>query len=52
VGIDEAQFFDDEIRVCNDLANQGIRVIVAGLDMDFKGNPLDPCRLLWLLQNT
>jgi thymidine kinase len=32
VGIDEAQFFDDEIvRVCNDLANQGIRVIVAGL---------------------
>jgi thymidine kinase len=37
VGIDEAQFFDDEIvRVCNDLANQGIRVIVAGLDMDFK----------------
>ncbi len=40
VGIDEAQFFDDEIvRVCNDLANKGIRVIVAGLDMDFKGNP-------------
>jgi thymidine kinase len=45
VGIDEAQFFDDEIVRCNDLANQGIRVIVAGLDMDFKGNPLDPCRL-------
>jgi thymidine kinase len=44
VGIDEAQFFDDEIvKICNDLANQGIRVIVAGLDMDFKGNPLDPC---------
>ena len=43
VGIDEAQFFDDEIvRVCNDLANQGIRVIVAGLDMDFKGNPFGP----------
>ena len=40
VGIDEAQFFDDEIvRVCNDLANKGVRVIVAGLDMDFKGNP-------------
>ena len=39
VGIDEAQFFDDEIvSVCNDLANKGIRVIVAGLDMDFKGN--------------
>lgn len=43
VGIDEAQFFDDEIvRVCNDLANKGIRVIVAGLDMDFKGNPFGP----------
>lgn len=40
VGIDEAQFFDDEIvNVCNDLANQGIRVIVAGLDMDFRGKP-------------
>ena len=43
VGIDEAQFFDDEIvAVCNDLANRGIRVIVAGLDMDFKGNPFGP----------
>ena len=43
VGIDEAQFFDSEIvQVCNDLANQGIRVIVAGLDMDFKGNPFGP----------
>ncbi len=43
VGIDEAQFFDDEIvNVCNDLANRGIRVIVAGLDMDFKGNPFGP----------
>ena len=43
VGIDEAQFFDDEIvTVCNDLANQGIRVIVAGLDMDYKGNPFGP----------
>ena len=43
VGIDEAQFFDDEIvTVCNDLANQGIRVVVAGLDMDFKGNPFGP----------
>jgi thymidine kinase len=43
VGIDEAQFFDDEIvQVCNDLANRGIRVIVAGLDMDFKGNPFGP----------
>jgi thymidine kinase len=43
VGIDEAQFFDDEIvAVCNDLANSGKRVIVAGLDMDFKGNPFGP----------
>ena len=43
IGIDEAQFFDDEIvTVCNDLANKGIRVIVAGLDMDFKGNPFGP----------
>ncbi len=40
VGIDEAQFFDDQIiEVCNSLANQGIRVIVAGLDMDYKGVP-------------
>ncbi|WP_047417493.1 thymidine kinase [Cellulophaga sp. Hel_I_12] len=43
VGIDEAQFFDDEIiNVCNDLANKGVRVLVAGLDMDFKGNPFGP----------
>lgn len=43
VGIDEAQFFDDEIvRICNDLANKGVRVIVAGLDMDYKGNPFGP----------
>ena len=43
VGIDEAQFFDDEIvAVCNDLANAGIRVIVAGLDIDFKGKPFGP----------
>jgi thymidine kinase len=40
VGIDEAQFFDAEIGdVCEQLALKGIRVIVAGLDMDFKGNP-------------
>ena len=40
IGIDEAQFFDDKIvKVCNDLANAGKRVIVAGLDMDYKGNP-------------
>ena len=43
VGIDEAQFFDDEIvNVCNDLANRGVRVIVAGLDMDYKGRPFGP----------
>ena len=43
VGIDEAQFFDNEIiKVCNDLANTGIRVIVAGLDMDYQGNPFGP----------
>ena len=47
VGIDEAQFFDHEIiQVCNDLANRGIRVIVAGLDMDFKGNPFGPMPFL------
>jgi len=40
VGIDEAQFFDNEIaNVCEQLALQGIRVIVAGLDMDYKGKP-------------
>jgi thymidine kinase len=43
VGIDEAQFFDDAIPdVCNTLANQGKRVIVAGLDMDFEGKPFGP----------
>ncbi|MDL2223527.1 thymidine kinase [Bacteroidales bacterium OttesenSCG-928-M11] len=43
VGIDEAQFFDDGlVDVCTRLANQGIRVIVAGLDMDFKGIPFGP----------
>ena len=43
IGIDEAQFFDDEIvNVCNFLANKGVRVIVAGLDMDYKGNPFGP----------
>ncbi|MFP5040122.1 thymidine kinase [Parasediminibacterium sp. JCM 36343] len=40
VGIDEAQFFDPEIvNVCQSLAAKGIRVIVAGLDMDYKGKP-------------
>jgi len=43
VGIDEAQFFDSELpNVCMQLADQGIRVIVAGLDMDFKGKPFGP----------
>ncbi len=43
VGIDEAQFFDAELpNVCNQLANTGVRVIVAGLDMDFKGHPFGP----------
>ncbi len=43
VGIDEAQFFDEGlVDVCNQLADQGTRVIVAGLDMDFKGNPFGP----------
>lgn len=43
VGIDEAQFFDQGIvDVCNELANRGVRVICAGLDMDFKGVPFGP----------
>lgn len=43
VGIDEAQFFDNELAsVCSKLANQGIRVIVAGLDMDYLGKPFGP----------
>ncbi len=43
VGIDEAQFFDDELSaVCNKLADEGKRVIVAGLDMDFSGKPFGP----------
>ena len=43
VGIDEAQFLDEGlIDICNQLANNGVRVIVAGLDMDFKGVPFGP----------
>lgn len=43
IGIDEAQFFDSNLpEVCNRLADMGIRVIVAGLDMDFRGNPFGP----------
>ncbi|MBP1666467.1 MAG: thymidine kinase [Bacteroidetes bacterium] len=43
VGIDEAQFFDNSIiEVCNRLADNGVRVVIAGLDMDFMGNPFGP----------
>lgn len=43
VGIDEAQFFDNGLlNVCNELANNGVRVIIAGLDMDFRGKPFGP----------
>ena len=43
IAIDEAQFFTDDLSgVCNDLTNKGIRVIVAGLDMDFLGKPFGP----------
>ena len=43
VGIDEAQFFDDELAaVCQELALRGVRVIVAGLDMDYRGLPFGP----------
>ena len=43
IGIDEAQFFDDHlVDVCNELAEKGVRVIVAGLDMDFRGVPFGP----------
>ncbi len=43
IGVDEAQFFDDQLPVvCDQLASRGIRVIVAGLDMDYLGNPFGP----------
>ena len=43
IGIDEAQFFDEGIvSVCNELARRGVRVIVAGLDIDYLGNPFGP----------
>ena len=43
VEIDEAQFFDNKIvEVCNTLANKGTKIIIAGLDMDYKGNPFGP----------
>lgn len=47
IGIDEAQFFDAELpSVCQKLANKGIRVILAGLDMDFEGNPFGTMPIL------
>ena len=47
IGIDEAQFFSNDIvSVCNNLANNGIRVIIAGLDMDFSGKPFGPMPFL------
>jgi thymidine kinase len=43
IGIDEAQFFDPELpNVCKKLADNGVRVIIAGLDMDFTGKPFGP----------
>jgi thymidine kinase len=43
VGIDEAQFFDSSIvEVCNMMADNGVRIVIAGLDMDFMGNPFGP----------
>lgn len=43
IGIDEAQFFDNSlIDICNELADKGIRVIVAGLDQDYRGIPFEP----------
>jgi thymidine kinase len=47
VAVDEAQFFDWELSVvCKDLAKQGLRIILAGLDMDFRGEPFGPMPLL------
>lgn len=47
VAIDEAQFFDDElIDIVQDMADQGLRVIVAGLDTDFRGEPFGPMPIL------
>jgi thymidine kinase len=47
VAVDEAQFFDPQIaQVCNALADRGMRIIVAGLDMDFRGEPFGPMPIL------
>lgn len=52
VGIDEAQFFDNQIvGVCDQLANKGKRVIVAGLDMDYSGKPFGPMPELLSIAN-
>lgn len=51
IGIDEAQFFDAELpNVCDELAYRGIRVIVAGLDMDFTGKPFGQMPCCWQKQ--
>ena len=53
VGVDEAQFFDDELPgICNELANNGVRVIIGGLDMDFKGKPFGPMPALIAMAET
>ncbi|MFD0748566.1 thymidine kinase [Mucilaginibacter calamicampi] len=53
VGIDEAQFFDAGLpEVCTSLANKGVRVIAAGLDMDFKGRPFGPMPALMAIAET
>lgn len=47
IGIDEAQFFDESlVEVCNTLANRGLRVIIAGLDLDYRGVPFGPMPML------
>jgi thymidine kinase len=47
IGVDEAQFFDDYlVKVCKSLASEKKRVIIAGLDTDFRGNPFGPMPLL------
>jgi len=51
--IDEAQFFDmDIVKLCDDLADSGIRVIVGGLDRDFKGEPFGPMPFLLAIAET
>lgn len=53
IGIDEGQFFDDElVDVANDLANRGLRVIIAGLDTDWKGAPFHPMPELMAIAET